>query len=68
MKLVAKLTNQLNPIQTSVMIAGQSVFTITKQLRWQYPERFGQMFVMLGPLHIEMALMSTIRDWVTGSW
>ena len=68
MKLVAKLTNQLNPIQTSVMIAGQSVFTIAKQLRWQCPERFDQMFVMLGPLHIEMALMSTIRDWVTRSW
>ena len=39
-KLVTKLTNHLNPHQTSVMIADQPVFTIAKQLQWQYRERF----------------------------
>ena len=39
MKVVAKLTNHLNPHQTSVMIADQPVFTIAKQLQWQYRER-----------------------------
>ena len=67
MKLVAKLTNHLNPDQTSVMTADKPVFTIAKQLQWQYPERFDQMFIMLGPLHIKMAFMSAIGDWITGN-
>ena len=49
------------------MIGDKPAFTITKQLRWQYPEKFDQMFVMLGPLHIKMAFISAIGDWVTGS-
>ena len=67
MKLVRKITNHLNPSQVAILTADQPVYAIAKQIQWLYPERFKAMFIMLGPLHIEMAFMSAIGDWVNGS-
>lgn len=40
-----------------------------KQLQWLFPERFGEdkLFVMMGALHIEMAALRAVGDWLDGS-
>ena len=67
MKMVMRLTNHLNYGQTTIMVADQLVYAIAKQLQWCYPGQCRTLFIMLGPLHIEMAFMSAIGDWVKGS-
>ena len=61
------LTNCLNFGQTTIVIADQLVYTIAKQLQWHYPDQCKKMFIMVGPLHIEVIFMNVIEDWVKGS-
>ena len=61
------LTNHLHSGQTTIMVADQPVYRNAKQLQWCYPDQCRTLFIMLGPLHIEMAFMSAIGDWVKGS-
>ena len=61
------LTNHLDSGQTTIMVADQPVYAITKQLQWCYPNQCRLLFILLGPLHIEMAFMGAIGDWVKGS-
>ena len=67
MNLISELTNHLNSGQVTVITADQPVFAIGKQVEWNYPEKFKNLVWMLGPLHIEMAFMNAIGDWVEGS-
>ena len=67
MKIVMGLTNHLNSGQTTIMVADQPVHAIAKQLQRCYPDQCRTLFIMLGSLHIEMAFMSAIGDWVKES-
>ena len=69
MKLVWKAVSHLSPGQTPVITADQPVYALGKQVQWQFPEYFGEdKFVfMMGGLHIEMATLSMIGDWLEGS-
>ena len=69
MKLIWKAVNHLNPGQIPVITADQPVYALGKQVQWQFPEFFGEdKFVfMMGGLHIEMAILSMIGDWLQGS-
>ena len=58
--IVKSATEHLNPGQTPV---------ITKKNQWKWPEVYGEdkFVVMLGGLHIEMATLKTLGDWLKGS-
>ena len=52
-----------------VLTADQSVYALGKQVQWMYPEFYGEsnVVMMMGALHIEMAFLNTIGDWLEGS-
>ena len=47
--------------------AGQPVYTLGKQIQWMYPDEFGDVFWMMGILHIEMDVLNHIGNWLDGS-
>jgi len=59
----------LNPDQTPVIAFDQPLFAIAKRLQWHYPDQYGAsaFVIMMGALHIEMAFMSAIGDWLEDS-
>ena len=64
---IKSITEKLNPGQIPAITADQSVYALGKQVRWEYPEELGNEIWMMGPLHIEMLLLSMIGDWLPGS-
>ena len=48
-------TEFLNPVQTSVLGADQSLYAIIKLMQWQFSAAFGEgkLLVIMGALHIE---------------
>ena len=67
MKMIMELTEKLNPSQATIITADQPVYTLGKQVQWMFPEMYQNLIWMMGPLHIEMAYMSAIDDWLEGS-
>ena len=69
MYLVKKTTEFLNSQQIPIMVVDQPLFDIAKKMQWTFPELFGEdrFLVMLGGLHIEMALWATMGDFLRGS-
>ena len=66
--MISLAVNHLNPGQTPVVAFDQPLYAIAKKLQWQYPKGYGEKFVVLmGPLHIEMAFLSTLGDWLEDS-
>ena len=61
-----KITQKLNPGQITVLTADQPVYAIGKQVQWHYNKKY-ELFWMMGPLHIEMVMLSAIGDWLEGS-
>lgn len=68
MKIVKKAVDNLNPGQISIISADQPVYALGKQVQWQFPHNYGEdkFVLMMGELHIEMATMSMIGDWLEG--
>ena len=66
MECIKQIINFLNPNQTPVMVFDQPLFTLAKYVQWSWPQSLGEQsfVVMLGGLHIEMALWSTIGDFL----
>ena len=59
MKIISQATNYINPGQTPVMEVDQPLFTLAKQLQWNFPQsEIGEdsFLVTLGALHIEKML------------
>ena len=50
-----------------VLTADQPVYARRKQVQWTYHEHYKDVTWLMGPLHIEMALMKTIGNWIQGS-
>ncbi len=63
------ITDHLNPGQVPVMAFDQPLFALAKVVQWKWPEVLGEkkFVVMFGGLHIEMALWSTVGDFLEGS-
>ncbi len=59
----------LNPGQISVTTFDQPLFALAKYVQWKWPATHGEALyvVMLGGLHTEMALWSTLGDILEGS-
>lgn len=69
MDIIIKILAKINAGQTPVTTADQPVYAIAKQIQWMYPDKYGEhkLFVMLGGLYIEMAIISMIGTWLEGS-
>ena len=67
MSVIQGVTKKLNPEQSTVITAGQPVYTLGKQIQWVYPDEFGDVFWMMGILHIEMDVLNLIGNWLGGS-
>lgn len=69
MEILQQITAHLNPGQITVTAFDQPLFALAKAVQWCWPESYGERnhVVMLGGLHIEMALWSTIGDILEGS-
>ena len=59
MTLVQATIQHLNPGQTPVLTADQPLFALAKQIQWTWPNTLGEnhIVMMLGGLHIEMAVL-----------
>ena len=69
MDVVKSAVVQLNAGQTAVLTFDQPLFTLAKQIQWKWPEKYGEekFVVMFGGLHIEMAALKTVGDWLESS-
>ena len=66
MNVIKKATQHLNPGQVPVIAVDQPLYTVAKKIHWNWPQSHGeQRFVfILGGLHIEMASLSVLGDWL----
>ena len=68
MEVIQQITLHMNPTQKQVFITGdQPVYALGKRLQWMYQCQFSNIFWMMGPLHIEMAFLHAIGNWLDGS-
>ena len=69
MDVVQRAVHLLNPGQVPVLTLDQPLFTIAKQIQWNWPDVYGeeQFVILLGGLHIEMAALTTPGDFLDGS-
>ncbi|CAH3151254.1 unnamed protein product [Porites lobata] len=69
MDIVSKAVQSLNPGQVPIITADQPLYTIAKQIQWNWPGTHGEdkFVVMLGGLHIEMAALMAIGNLLDGS-
>lgn len=68
LKVIKAILHSLNPEQVPVVTADQPVFALLKQVQWHQPSLFGEdkFVIMMGSLHIEMAFINTLGDWLEG--
>lgn len=59
MTIVQAAIQHLNSTQTPVLTADQPLFALAKQIQWTWPDTLGEdhFVIMLGGLHIEMAVL-----------
>jgi len=59
----------LNPGQIPVVTFDQPLFSLAKQIQWKWPQEYGEekFVILFGRLHIEMAALKTVGDWLQGS-
>ena len=69
MAVVKNAVEHVNPGQTPVVTLDQPLFDLIKQIQWKWPEKYGEdkMAVIFGGLHIEMAALKTLGDWLRGN-
>lgn len=69
MRIVASAVECVNPGQIPVLTLDQPLYSLGKLIQWNWPDKFGEhrFVLVLGGLHIEMAIMKTIGDWLDGS-
>ncbi|QQP53238.1 uncharacterized protein LOC103506659, partial [Caligus rogercresseyi] len=69
MDVVKNAVEHMNPGQTPVITFDQPLFALAKQIQWKWPDSYGEdhIVVMFGGLHIEMAALKTLGDWLKGS-
>ena len=69
MDVVKNIVEHVNPGQPPVVTLDQPLFALAKQIQWKWPETYGEdkLVVMFGGLHIEMAALKTLGDWLRGS-
>ena len=69
MDVVSKAVQSLNPDQVPIITADQPLYTIAKQIQWNWPGTHGEdkLVVMFGALHIKMAALNSIGNLLDSS-
>ena len=69
MDIIKTATNHLNPGQIPVVTVDQPLYAIAKNIQWTSTNMYGEdkYVLLMGGLHIEMALLSVLGDWLEGS-
>ena len=69
MDVLRQAVTFLNPNQVPIITVDQPLFALAKMVQWKWPISHGEQayVVMLGGLHIEMALWSLLGDLLDGS-
>ena len=69
MNIIQQITVRVNPGQIPVLTVDQPLYAIAKNIQWKWPDEYGerQYVVLMGGLHIEMAMLKVIGDWLDGS-
>jgi len=68
MIIAKKAIQYLNPDQVPVIAMDQPLYALAKQIQWTWPELEKESFViMMGGLHIEMAMSTMLGKWLEGS-
>ncbi len=69
MDLIRKSTEHVKPGQIPVITLDQPIFALAKKVQWSWSSIYGEhkYVVLLGGLHIEMATLSVMGDWLEGS-
>ena len=68
--VVKNAMEHLNPGQMPVVTFDHPLFTLAKQIHWKWPESYREdkLVVMFGGLHIEMAALKMLGDWLQREW
>ena len=69
MNLIKQATELVNPRQVPVLTLDQPLYAIAKKIQWTWPGIYGEdkFVVMMGRLHVEMALLKVIGSFLEGS-
>jgi len=69
MDVIQQAIGHVNLGQVPVITVDQPLFALCKEIQWTWPKKYGEdKFVMiLGSLHIEMAMMKVLGDWLEDS-
>ena len=67
MTVLRKATQFLNPGKTPVTAFDAPLFALAKLVQWKWPNGKDKHVVMLGGLHIEMAIWNTLGDYLDSS-
>lgn len=69
MAVIKLSVEQLNPGQVPVIAFDQPLFAVGKEIQWLWPSDYGEnkFVIVFEGLHIEMAFLKVIGDWLEGS-
>ena len=69
MDKIKEAVQLLNPGQTPVITADQPLYTLAKQIQWNWPDKYREdkFVIMFGGLHIEMTAFKSIGSMLVGS-
>ena len=67
--IIIKAVEHLNPGQAAVIEFDQPLYALPKQMQKRYPDTMGEdkLVVMLGGLHIQLAVLKAVGSWLLGS-
>ena len=69
LNVVKQAVEFLNPNQVPVVACDQPLYATAKLVQWNYPKTHGEekFLIMFGGLHVEMAALKTLGDWLQDS-
>lgn len=69
MEVTKLAVDHVNKGQTPVIAFDQPLYALAKQVQWNWKDLYGEgrFVVMMGALHIEMAALKTLGDWLEES-
>ena len=69
MDIVKDAVQHFNPDQVPVLAADQPLYALAKEIQWTWPVLYREdhFLIMFGRLHIEMAMLKLLGDWLEDS-
>ena len=66
MDVIKQAVQELNPSLLPVITLDLPLYSIAKRIQWNWPEKYGEnhFVIILGGLHIEMAGLKVIGNWL----